>query len=122
MTVRGKARETHWRKVFERQARSGLNVASFCRRESVSTAGFYTWRRKLRERDEAAAEVTTATDTTTRSVPTDSQFVPVHLEGVSASPAVTINLANGVRVEVPGGVDQQTVARVFQVLREVSAC
>ncbi len=37
-----------WRQRLERQRDSGLSVAEFCRREHVSSHGFYVWRRKLR--------------------------------------------------------------------------
>ena len=36
-----------WQALLARSARSGLSVAEFCRRESVSTASFYTWRKRL---------------------------------------------------------------------------
>ncbi len=38
-----------WRQRIERQRDSGLSVAEFCRRENVSSHGFYVWRRKLRQ-------------------------------------------------------------------------
>ena len=37
-----------WRERFERFSSSGLAVGRFCAREGVSTASFYTWRKKLR--------------------------------------------------------------------------
>jgi len=45
----GSARRTpaQWRSVLARAARSELSVAEFCRREGVSTASFYTWRKRL---------------------------------------------------------------------------
>ena len=36
-----------WQALIVRQAGSGLSVADFCRRESISTASFYRWRRLL---------------------------------------------------------------------------
>ena len=36
-----------WQALLARSARSGLSVAEFCRREGVSTASFYTWRKRL---------------------------------------------------------------------------
>lgn len=42
-------RERYWRGVIRRHARSGLTVAEFCQREGVSTAAFYSWRKRLRE-------------------------------------------------------------------------
>jgi transposase-like protein len=37
-----------WRERLERQGKSGLSIAEFCRQEGVSSAMFHTWRRKLR--------------------------------------------------------------------------
>ena len=36
-----------WQALLARATRSSLSVAEFCRREGVSTASFYTWRRRL---------------------------------------------------------------------------
>ena len=36
-----------WQALIGRQAGSGLSVADFCRRESISTASLYRWRRLL---------------------------------------------------------------------------
>lgn len=37
-----------WRERLERQRKSGLSIAEFCRQEGVSSVAFHTWRRKLR--------------------------------------------------------------------------
>jgi transposase-like protein len=38
-----------WRRRIERQGESGLSIAEFCRRENISSHGFYVWRRNLRQ-------------------------------------------------------------------------
>jgi putative transposase len=45
----GPARRTlaQWQSVVARAARSDLSIAEFCRREGVSTASFYAWRKRL---------------------------------------------------------------------------
>jgi hypothetical protein len=45
-----------WRKRVEDQARSGLTIREFCRREGLSEPGFYGWRRELVRRDAAASQ------------------------------------------------------------------
>ena len=52
MAGRGKGKwiqrnEAQWRSLLRRFSDSGLSVALFCRREAVSTASFYRWRRVL---------------------------------------------------------------------------
>jgi hypothetical protein len=36
-----------WQSLIERGERSPLGIAAFCRAEGVSTASFYTWRKRL---------------------------------------------------------------------------
>jgi putative transposase len=48
--VQGRRRHrsvAQWRALVERHQQSGLDVAAFCRAESVSAASFYRWRRQL---------------------------------------------------------------------------
>jgi hypothetical protein len=41
---RGRAQ---WQGLLERAAHSPLSIAAFCRGEDVSTASFYSWRKRL---------------------------------------------------------------------------
>ncbi len=45
------AKEQRWREVLARQVASGLSGRAFCRREGLSEASFYAWRRTLAGRD-----------------------------------------------------------------------
>lgn len=38
-----------WKEQIERQPSSGLTISEFCRREQISEANFYRWKRKLKE-------------------------------------------------------------------------
>jgi hypothetical protein len=40
--------EARWRERVASQARSGLSVAAFCRREHLNAWAFYRWRTRLR--------------------------------------------------------------------------
>lgn len=44
----GAERERYWQGVIDRQRASTESIARFCAEAGVSTASFYTWRRKLR--------------------------------------------------------------------------
>ena len=44
-----------WQALIARAEHSELGVTAFCRRESVSTASFYTWRNRLRAIAEQAS-------------------------------------------------------------------
>jgi hypothetical protein len=50
-------RERAWREVMDRQRQSELSVRGFCRREVVSEASFYAWRRELLRRDRESLSV-----------------------------------------------------------------
>lgn len=52
---RSAEKEAFWRLAFEEQRRSGLSAQAFCRREGLSPASFYAWRRELRRRDAESA-------------------------------------------------------------------
>lgn len=45
------AKAAYWRGVLQHYAASGLSVRGFCRREALSEANFYAWRRTLAARD-----------------------------------------------------------------------
>lgn len=83
-------RRSQWQKRLGRFTRSQMTVAEFCRREEVSVASFYQWRRKL-------AETATAEEEAFRpsAVPT---FVPVQ---VAASADLQVDFPNGTRLTLP---------------------
>jgi hypothetical protein len=47
-------KERFWRSALKRQAKSGLSVRAFCRREKLSEPSFHAWRRTLHARDAEA--------------------------------------------------------------------
>ena len=69
-----------WRRRVARQRRSGLAVEEFCRREEVSAASFYAWRKRV----------------ASSSAPSAPLFVPLELPVGHGS-------LGGVRIELPGG-------------------
>jgi len=68
-----------WRERMARQAKGGLSVVDFCKREGVTTASFYRWRRRLSERKESPTPA--------------AKFVAVQMAPATA----------GVQIELPGG-------------------
>jgi hypothetical protein len=44
---RARRSRAQWQGLIERAARSPLSIAAFCRAEDVSTASFYSWRKRL---------------------------------------------------------------------------
>jgi hypothetical protein len=93
-----------WRRRLDRQARSGLSVAEFCRREKVSQPSFYQWRKRLApEQDSAGPPL----------------FVPVEIEGETDACGTT----EGVKIDLPNGsvVRLPITAEVSLVVAAISA-
>lgn len=116
-------RERYWLGVIKKQRASGLSAAEFCRRNDVSGALFYRWRRKLAELD--AEEDSRRADT----VPphpgdpdTRAQFVPIELPPPSPSAAFEIVRPDGCRVLIRAGFEAADLRELLRVLEDVSSC
>jgi hypothetical protein len=87
MSVSHGDRALSWRERLRRYASSSFTVAEFCRREGVSVANFYYWRRRLADAPPS--------HTSTKPSPA---FQPLLLAG---GDVVTVELAGGIRIELP---------------------
>lgn len=89
--------------VLEEWRRSGTTLAAFARQRGVSAPRLYWWRRRL-----------SSSETRTSSV----SLVPATIVSTTA-PAIVIQLANGIAVEVAGagaGVSPAWIAEVVVAL------
>jgi hypothetical protein len=114
--------EAVWRRRLARFGRSNWTIAEFCRREGVSIATFYHWRKrlgfaagKLPARDVRGPQAQARRDT--------SPFVAVSV----ATPVIAeIEFPNGVRIRVPATNVQALRAAVRAGRRlcqaEVASC
>jgi len=103
-----RAVELAWRERLERQRRSGLSVAAFCRRERVSPPSFYHWRKRLAAADRPL-------------------FVPVQVaDDAPASAGLEIELPGGAVVRLPAGTSRELVSLAIEAAaragREEEAC
>jgi len=98
--------EHTWRLRLRRQATSSLSIPDFCRREGVSTASFYAWKRRL-----IAPPVTTPSD--------PPLFVPIRLDPSirpdGTPPALGFEIELQLRVTVFEDLGRKKVARVAVV-------
>jgi hypothetical protein len=76
-----------WRKRLARQGWSRLSIAEFCRREEVSPASFYAWRKRLAGSGQANCR--------------QPLFVPVKMAAVERPTGVQIELPGGAVVTLP---------------------
>lgn len=115
-----------WRKRIEGQQQSGLRVAEFCRREGVSPATFYLWRRKLQAprppqakkapaRQKKIAQTSRAGNSP--ATPPSLPFVQLPLSAGAACPWIEVVLAEGTVVRIP----QQNLAALQTVLQTLGA-
>ena len=92
------------RRLIAGHARSGESVAGFARRHGISAETFYWWRSEIRRRDRAS-------DPRHR---VRTGFVEV---SVAATTDLVLEVADGVRLRIGRAFDQDTLARVLEVLR-----
>jgi transposase len=113
MSMRGRrpdpACEQRWRDRLVRFHRSGLTVAAFCDRESVSTAAFYQWQRRL-------------DDSIVPPAPAAPAFVTVALAETPTPPVIEVALASGHVVRIPPGFDPAHLRAVLTLLAEGGTC
>ena len=115
-----------WRQRIDRQQQSGLTVAEFSRREGLSAATFYAWKRKLRgksaSRSKRAARRRPAGMPAPGvgpgcKTPAEAAFVQLPLAPASTSPWVELVLVEGTVIRVP----QQNLRALQTVLDAVSS-
>ncbi len=114
MSRRRSDRENHWLGILCEQSASGLSVAAFCRRASISGPSFYGWKRKLAERDETvqAPRRTSKVGAPQVTHPTSAQIVPVHIEPNRSMGPLRVILPQGVCPEILGGQTALSEARL----------
>jgi len=82
-------KRSQWLDRLRRFTRSKLSVSEFCRREHVSVASFYQWRRKLNG---------TSPDLPVHRPLTRASFVPVQVTPVTD---LQVTFPNGARLTIP---------------------
>jgi transposase len=92
-----------WQQRLDRFRNSGLAVAHFCEREGISTASFYTWRRRLQ------ADPTPPDSDTPR-------LVPVRVVIPPASAPVELVLPTGLVLRLPPDTDPDWLRRLLPLL------
>jgi transposase-like protein len=91
-----------WRRQIQRQPKTKLTIADFCRQLGVSVPTFYYWRRKVRvglqTPSEPVAEAAFSRPPTTAAAP----FLPVSILDPDAGTHLEIQLANACVVRLRG--------------------
>jgi hypothetical protein len=101
-------KEQQWRRWIQRWETSDLTVADFCARHHLSQPNFYSWRRRLQQRDAA--------------VPA---FVPVRIvpdQPPVSPPPIEVVLTGGRRLRVAAGFDPAMLRQLLALIEEVPPC
>ena len=112
-------RAEQWRERIERQQQSGLTIAEFTRREGVSPASFYAWKRKLfgptgRACAASHRQVSRRPPAPQSAKPQVAQgtFLQVPIPHQPTSPWIELALADGTMIRIP----EQNLAALQAVL------
>lgn len=109
-----------WRDRLHRQVSSGLKVDSFCKREGVSSASFYRWKKRLAQSPQTKA----VTDVAGHGISKNPPFLPVTIRGNLAM--IEIELPNHAVVRLPATVGADLLSKAIQAaglsLREARGC
>lgn len=111
-------KERYWRAVLQRQARSGVSIAKFCRSEGVSEPSFYSWKRALGGGEAKAkrAERSGARRAAGRTSGTSASFVPVQITEKRRPATIQVVWPNGLSVQVPAECAPAEVQAVLQMV------
>ena len=99
-------KERQWRRWLREWRGSGLTVRAFCGARGLSEPSFYSWRRELAERDEAASA---------------ALFVPVQVvadEASAAASVLEVVVSGKHMVRVRPGFDAATLRQLLAVLED----
>ena len=101
-----------YRSALALQARSRLSVAAFAERIGVSPATLYLWRR----RQEAEQRVSPASSK--RPSDGDAQLLQVRIavDPARSADPLTVQLGNGIAIEVPSSFDPDALRQLVGVL------
>jgi len=105
------AKARQWRDLIGEAANSGLSIREFCRRRRLKESQFYWWGRKLRERRQERTWRRQGRPKAVGSGP--ATFALVSDEPSAADAGIELVLADGRRVRISRGVDEQTLRTVL---------
>jgi hypothetical protein len=102
-----------WRGILKRQAGSGLSVSEFCASEGISQPSFYTWRKKLRERNNDQPQLQKSVP---RKEASDNGQLFVPLQLLDSTQTLEIVHPLGYRIQVIGEVNPVALRQVIETL------
>jgi len=114
MADRRRTRE-QWQTIVEGWPKSSLTQAQYCAQQGISVTSFHRWRDRLDQ------ETDLGNRGTRQDIAERIHWVPIErleVPALEAGPALTLVLANGLRLEVGSDFEPRTLRRVLAVLQE----
>ena len=106
-------KERHWQKVIREGTRSGMSIREFCRRRGISEWQFYSWQRKLRGRRGARALRRGGRG---KAGGQGMTFALVSEEPGELDAGIELVVADGRRIRIRRGVDEETLRTVLSAM------
>jgi hypothetical protein len=114
VTRRDGDKQQAWRERIADQQRGGESVRAFCRKNRLTEASFYRWRKEIRLRDRKTADNLTP-PALAPVVVIDEPHGKATPQSISPT-SIEIVLGNGTTVRVPPGSTREQLETVFAVL------
>ena len=89
--------QSHWQKLVDSQAQSGLSGARFCREHQVAYASFISWRKRLQE---VTSQPSRTTDTTFVELTAPTPIPDISLADTQSESRVCVELTLGAGIEL----------------------
>ena len=106
-------KERCWGKVIREATRSGMSIREFCAKRKLKESQFYRWQRKLRHGREGRALRRGGASKARSQAAT---FALVSDEPGQLDAGIELVLADGRRVRISRGVDEETLRTVLSAV------
>lgn len=97
----------HWQKTIREAARGGLSIREFCRQRKLHESQFYWWQRRLATRQAPKSR---------KPASRPASFALVSDEVAATDAGLELVLADGRRLRIGKGVDEDTLRAVLAAL------
>ena len=105
-----------WRRQIQRQPKTHLTVADFCRQLGVSVPTFYYWKRRVQAVSQTASDPVAMVSPARSPVPLTVPFVPVSIVEPGADTHLEIELANACVVRLRGALSPRLLRAAIQAV------
>ena len=110
-------RHARWVERLERFADAKVSVAEFCRREAVSVASFYAWKKRLPRASDAKSRVG-------NGVAAETKFLPLVVSTPTTPPIAAtppmLRLPGGAAIELPSHIERRQLVDLIAAVVEAT--